>query len=312
MKNERTLMVIDGNNVTNRAYYATSHNKEYRELPRDRRGYYINAVKNVVQQLRGYLTRYVPTDLAFVFDEHDEESISFRKMLYSEYKGGRTEKPYPLQEQLETTKQVLERLGVAVFSDRDGWYEADDLIAGIIKQWNEAVGGQVYVVSNDKDLYQLLSPNVSQVMNKPGKEICYTDQDFKNEFGITPDKWTAAKSILGETGKTSDNIPGAKGVGPKCVFPLLTHFNTIEDIYENIGDLNSMGFGRYQKKLETHKESVLLSKTLVTLVGENLPALEALNVQQDLKYTINQEQKALIYKRLGLSNMPYSVQKSLF
>ncbi|WP_121616832.1 5'-3' exonuclease [Virgibacillus halodenitrificans] len=293
------LMILDGNNVLLRGYYATAHGREEEELAKDHEGNFVNANQVFLQSLERYLKEYIPTNLAICFDNNNPFLENFRAKLYPDYKGTRDEKPNSLLEQLETMPEWLKQMNVAVFMDETGLYEADDLIGTLVKEWRKDNPGPIYIVSNDKDLYQLLDTNIYQVIKKGDKEILYSLEDFQSDFGIKPSQWIDAKAILGDK---SDNIPGVSGVGEKYVYDMIREFGSVENIYKNLDILKeNSSYRRYITKFGTQKKEADLSKYLATIVTHaKVESIENLTIQ-DLEINMDELGKEKIYERVGLS-----------
>ncbi|MFC5449091.1 5'-3' exonuclease H3TH domain-containing protein [Paenibacillus aestuarii] len=188
-------------------------------------------------------------------------SESHRRLVYEAYKGTRSETEPALKEQFEIAKEVFELMCAPQFTVPK--MEADDIIGTASVHWAREKGAPCLIVSNDKDLFQLLGPNTSQIIYRKGKEmLCYTEADFEVEYGIKTSQWIDAKALLGDKG---DNIPGVNGVGEKAVFPMLQQYGSIEGIYRDLSALEA-NFKRYITKLEDGKEDAFLSKQLATIV----------------------------------------------
>lgn len=296
--NSNRLMIIDGNNVLLRSYYATSYGKAEEDLAKDHEGKFINAIYVFLQSLERYQRQYNITDLAICWDNNNPFLDSFRKKLFPDYKLGRAEKPSSLMQQLETMPEWLEKMNVAQFMDKKGLYEADDLIGTLIHKWRKHDSGAIYIVSNDKDLYQLLDTNIYQIVKKGANEILYSLEYFQKEYGVTPSQWIDVKAIIGDK---SDNIPGVSGVGEKYVYDLINEFGSIESIYNNLDKLKEINtYRRYVTKFESQRKEADLSKYLATIVTQaKVDSIETLDIR-DLKININEEAKEQIYERVGL------------
>lgn len=291
------LLVIDGNNIMFRSYFATAFKSEESELERDHNGKFINGVKVFIQKFGNYLKKHNPTHVVVCWDNSNPFLQNFRKTSYFPYKGLRDEKPKALEQQLDTIREVLGQMNVPQLVDEKGKYEADDLIGSVVKKWRENHIGPVFIVSGDKDLFQLLDEEIYQVIKKGNdkEESLYSTENFKEEYGISPSQWVDAKAVLGDT---SDNIPGVSGVGEKTVFELLKRYGTLDGIYSNLTDLaNDSKYKRYISKFEGQKEEAYLSKFLAQIVSNvEIPSFE------HFVLTINQQEKINVFKRLGLTS----------
>lgn len=238
-------LLVDGNNLLNRAYYATAQ-----KLTTAPDGRYTNAVTLFMKMLLSYkksLNAYV----AVMFDE----GKSYRKDKYPVYKDGRNETPAPLKEQFPLIKEVLEAAEIPVFTNPI--YEADDLIASAAQQ----VKGNVYILSNDRDLYQLISERVTVIVRKHKEDVYMNPTNFASEFdGLQPIQIIDLKALEGDK---SDNIPGVVGIGEKGAIALIKAFTSIEKLVEV--DEFPTSLQRYQSKLKSGKENAVFFKELTTL-----------------------------------------------
>ena len=198
------------------------------------------------------------THIGVAFDE--SLTTSFRNAFYPAYKANRELPPPELEQQLAYCQAVARALGMTVFVDHQ--YEADDLI-GTLAQQATRQGAEVVIVSNDKDLMQLVSPMVT----------CY---DFARErrfdaagvaahMGVQPEQ---IPDLLGLQGDAVDNIPGIKGIGAKTAVALLQTFPNLEALYDDLARVETLairGAKALQQKLVAGREAAFLSKRLATI-----------------------------------------------
>ncbi|WP_459128612.1 DNA polymerase I [Guggenheimella bovis] len=246
------LMIIDGNAILNRAFFA---------LPplTTRDGIPTNAVLGFLTMLFSVVNERKPTHLIVTFDAAKK---NFRHELYSDYKGTRKGMADELRAQLPILKEILDQLEV----DRlecEG-YEADDLIGTLTKRAVQD-GMAVEVISGDKDILQLVKDHVTVGITKRGtKDVLYYDRDLvKEDLGIYPEQVIEYKGLRGDT---SDNIPGVKGIGEKTAVSMLEGNKTLEEVYENIETFTK----RQQTLLTDEKDMAFLSRTLAT-INEDVP-----------------------------------------
>lgn len=246
-KVEKAYLLIDGNNLLHRCYYATAH----ANLRRTSDGVYTNAVFLFLKMMARYKTE-LNAHVAVAFDE----GKGFRKELYDAYKEGRSETPDQLKSQFPIIKEILEAIGVPVYSDAQ--YEADDLLASLA----EKVSEPVYILTNDRDLLQAVSEQVTVIVRKGKDDLYITPERFKVLYsGLTPKQIVDYKAIVGDS---SDNIPGIQGIGEKGAIALLNTFGKIESMIDSIGSFPKE-VKRYENKVEKGKESAILAKKLTTL-----------------------------------------------
>ncbi|WP_016839189.1 5'-3' exonuclease [Ureibacillus thermosphaericus] len=297
---KETLMLIDGNNLLIRGYYATAHFVEdENDLLKDQEGNFINALKLFVQQLERLLKTYSPDYLCVAFDNNNPFLETLRKRFYPAYKATRDEKPAALIQQLDAIIDVLVQMNIPFIMDPKGLYEADDLIGSLIKKWRNQNNGTIYIVSNDKDLYQLLNdPNTFQIIKKGSEEVVYSKKDFESDYGILTSQWADVKAILGDK---SDNILGVSGVGEKFVYDILKEYQSVENLYENLNRLlENHNFKRYLPKFKSQQKEAMLSKYLATIIT-NVPIEEVQQLDiKNLILNVNVEGKQTVYVRMGL------------
>lgn len=191
----------------------------------------------------------------FCLDGPREKTKRFQ--MYKNYKMNREKAPEDLKSQIRKTVNLLKEADVECVEIPG--YESDDIIASLTKKYMNKY--QVFIVSGDKDLLQLLiSPNVQIVSFSPAKtEYKIIDRiGFISENGFEPEYIVDYLSLIGDN---VDNIPGAKGIGEKTAKPLIQKYKTIENIYSHLDELDET----IRRKLIESKESVFLSKSLVKL-----------------------------------------------
>ncbi|WP_257350442.1 5'-3' exonuclease [Pseudalkalibacillus decolorationis] len=257
------LLLIDGFNLLSRCYFATSYGKEDHELPRNSTGLYTNALRVNVQKLLNLLEKYEPSHILIAWDVKREETI--RKQRFPDYKNTRNDLPEPLIQQYNTLTELFDVVGVTQLTLSP--YEADDIIGTLSRRWSDEMDGDCFIYSNDRDLLQLITGSVSQIIAKKREENAYTLKHFNEEYGIQPSQWIDVKALLGDK---SDNIPGVYGVGEKAALPLIQQYGNVEAIYEE-EELDPL-FKRYRKKIAEGRDLAFLSKELVTIYTD-IPVL---------------------------------------
>ncbi|HEU4962305.1 MAG TPA: DNA polymerase I [Bacilli bacterium] len=250
MSEAKKLVLIDGNSITYRAFFA---------LPMEMqtsKGQYTNAVFGFTRMLLKLLEDEKPTHLMVAFDKG---KANFRHDLYTEYKGTREKTPNELREQFPLVHEVLAAFGIPIIEIAG--YEADDIIGTLAKQ-AEADGYETLVVTGDKDLLQLVSDRVTTMLTRKG--ITETEKYGVAEVaarydGLKPEQIIDLKGLMGDT---SDNIPGIPGVGEKTALKLLNLYPTVEEVLDHIDEAPGK---KLQEKLREHQDMALLSKQLATI-----------------------------------------------
>jgi DNA polymerase I len=242
MKN--TLLAIDGNSLLYRAFYALP-------LMENSKGDFTNAIYGFFTMLFPAIEKVKPTHMVVAFDKKGKV---FRHEKYPEYKGGRKPTPEELVFQFPLLKSAFDQIGIA-YMEYDG-YEADDILGSFAK-YCDTHGDDAYILSGDRDVLQLISTHTKVFLTKKGvSQSLIVDKEALFEmYQMTPSQMVDMKGLMGDA---SDNIPGVKGVGEKTAIKLLSEYQTLENIYENIADIK----GALQQKLISDKESAFLSKEL--------------------------------------------------
>ena len=231
-----TLLLIDGHSLMFRAFYALSPDSF-----RTSSGQHTNAVHGFISMVLNILQAEKPTHLAVAFDLSRE---SFRTEVYPEYKGTRGETPPEFIGQTELLQKALDAMNIRWFTKVN--YEADDIIASFAKQGGDQ-GLDVYVVSGDRDTFQLISDRttilypIKGVMNLARMD----DAAVYEKYGVHAKQYPDLAALVGET---SDNLPGIPGVGPKTAAKWLQEFETLENIFANASSIS----GKVGESLREH------------------------------------------------------------
>ena len=261
------LLLIDGNSVLFRAYYATS----YGNIMKTSKGVYTNAVYAFANMLNKALKMIQPDYCAVAFDKGKH---TFRHDIAPDYKAGRRETPEELIGQFALVREMLESYNIPYLEYDD--IEADDIIGSLAKKYDL----ETCILSSDRDMLQLIDDTTSvYVMHKGMSDIAKMDEHaLKDEYGLKPYQIIDYKGLAGDK---SDNIKGVDGVGDKTAVKLLNDYDTCEGIYEHIDEIK----GKLQEKLIRDKDSCFLSKQLATIktdvdLDKELAELE-LHVDED-------------------------------
>ncbi len=239
------LILIDGNSLINRAFYATPLTLT------DDAGNHTNAVYGFVNMLFKIIKEKSPTHMAVAFDL---KAPTFRHMMYPEYKGTRKGMPDEMRPQFPVIKQLLKLMNIAIY-EKEG-LEADDILGTI----SHGSTMPVEVITGDNDYLQLISENVLISITKKGiSELeSYTPEYLKEKMDLVPSQIVEMKSLMGDT---SDNIPGVRGIGEKTALKLLYQFGDLDGVYANIETQK----GKLKEKLETDQEMAYLSRKLAKI-----------------------------------------------
>ncbi len=247
----KKLILLDGNSIMFRAYYATAYTGNLMKTSQD---LYTNAVYGFVNMIQKILTI---DEFTHIFVAFDKGKKTFRHQSYSDYKGGRKPMPIEFAMQIPYIKEYLDVLNIKRLET--DMYEADDLIGTAAKRFEKDFD-EVIVISGDKDLLQLVGGNVKVCLTKKGITELeeYNESNFKDLMGFDASQMVDYKGLIGDS---SDNLPGISGVGPKTAVKLLNEYKTLENIIANASNIK----GKLSSVIEAEKDTALRTKMLATL-----------------------------------------------
>ncbi len=246
----KKLFLLDAYALIYRAYYAFIKNPRITS-----KGLNTSAVFGFLLTLQEVLEKQKPTHIAVVFDH---PSSTFRHDMFADYKANRNETPEDISNAVPYIKRLIEAFRIPVL-DCPG-FEADDIIGTLARKATEK-GFTTYMMTPDKDFAQLVSDKV--FMFKPSRSgnesILWGIDDIKREFCV--DRPEQVIDVLALMGDSSDNIPGAPGVGPKTAMKLISEYGSVEELFKNTDKLK----GKLKDIIEANKEVIEFSKKLVTI-----------------------------------------------
>ena len=248
-------LLIDGNSIMNRAFYGIMGNKMLTATD----GKYTNALYGFLTILFKNLDELKPDYIMIAFDS--KTGADTRKKIYDGYKKSRHKMPDELAEQMPEIKEILDAMNIKHIELDD--FEGDDILGSFAKKFGSK-DNQVYILSGDRDLFQLIDENILVRIprTKAGKtetEI-YDINKVKEDYnGLTPTELIELKALMGDS---SDEIPGCPGVGPKTAEGLLAKYHTIDGLYESIENNEDDLKPNLKQKLIDNKKLVYLSKKL--------------------------------------------------
>jgi DNA polymerase I len=250
-RGERRLVVIDGNHLIHRAYHAI-------QAPlKTSSGEQTNAIFGFASMLLNIIELERPDYLAMTFDER---APTFRHEAHEGYKATRVKAPDELYAQIPRIKEMISAFQIPVYS-KEG-FEADDMMGTLAKK-AEKDGLSVYLVTGDRDLFQLVDSHIHVVFPHKGykEPIVFDPKMVHEKYGVHPNQIVDYKSLVGDT---SDNIDGVQGIGPKGASELLTHYKTLDGIYEHLADLSEV----VRKKMTEGKEAAYFAQSLSKIVTD--------------------------------------------
>jgi DNA polymerase-1 len=249
---KKKIVLIDGNNLMFRAYFATAYTGN---LMKNSKGLYTNALYGFTNMINKIINEEKPEYLFVAFDK----GKSFRHEEYKDYKAGRNKTPDELKMQLPYARDLLDKMGIKWFEVDN--YEADDIVGTVCKWADEDKDWDALLVTSDHDYLQLISDEVSIKLLRPKDYIKYDPNTFKAEYGIDPIKVIDLKALMGDS---SDNIPGVPGVGEKTALKLLVEYGDLDGVYNHADDIK----GKLGEKIRENKESAYFSKRMATIYRE--------------------------------------------
>ncbi|MBN1083973.1 DNA polymerase I [Erwinia aphidicola] len=247
---ENPLILVDGSSYLYRAYHAFPPLTNSAGEP-------TGAMYGVLNMLRSLLLQYKPSHVAVVFDAKGK---TFRDELFEAYKSHRPPMPDDLRAQIEPLHTMVKAMGLPLLAISG--VEADDVI-GTLALAAEKMGKPVLISTGDKDMAQLVSPNIT-LINTMNNAILGPDE-VEEKYGIPPSLIIDFLALMGDS---SDNIPGVAGVGEKTAQALLQGLGGVKDIYDNldkVATLTFRGAKTMAAKLEQNKEMAFLSYQLATI-----------------------------------------------
>jgi len=247
------IVLIDGNNLLYRSYYATAYSGS---LMKNSKNFPTNALYGLINMLNKIISEEKPTHVMVAFDK----GKTFRHDKYETYKAGRSETPDELKVQFKKAKEIVLAMGIEYFEIDN--YEADDIIGTFSSYIEKLDDSSCLIVSSDKDLLQLISDKVTVKLLKTNDYIMMDKDKFFEIYGIKePSRMIDLKSLMGDS---SDNIPGVRGIGEKTAISLLQKYETLDGVYENIGKISL----KTQEKLLSDKENAYMSYDIATIYKE--------------------------------------------
>ncbi len=280
------LVLIDGNSLLNRAFYATPVFSTSAGQP-------TNAIFGFVKLVFKIISDLKPKYMVVTFDL---KAPTFRHKMYDGYKANRSPMPPELASQVQPLKALLSAMNIAM-CEQEG-VEADDLIGTLSKKFDV----HSYIYTGDRDSFQLVNEKTDVYYTKRGVSdlLKLSSENFESEIGLKPCAIVDLKALMGDK---SDNIPGVAGIGETSAKKLLSQFESLDGVYENIDGISSASL---KNKLISGKESAYFSYELATIKCDctvNLE-LEQCLVPDGYSSQVKEMFKAFEFKSL-LANMKF-------
>jgi DNA polymerase-1 len=299
MDSEKKLFLLDAYALIFRSYYAFISNPM-----KNSKGLNTSTAFGFTITLDDVLKNQKPSHIAVAFDP---AGPTFRNEVFPAYKANRQETPEDIKTAVPYIKKIIEAYNIPVIESQG--FEADDVIGTLSKQ-AEKEGFKVYMMTPDKDYYQLVSENI--VLFKPRKSGSDSEiigfNEVCNKFGISePAQFI---DILALWGDSSDNVPGVPGIGEKTAIKMISEYGSLDNIYLNLDKFK----GKLRENLENFKEQAYLSRHLVTIrldVPVNFDAdlyiTEESNTEKLKEIFQELEFKALLARLVKPDSMPIPV-----
>ena len=251
--NRSKLVIIDGNSLMHRAFYA---------LPNltNSKGLHTNVIYGFINMLYKLKEELKPDYIGIAYDR---KAPTLRHQEYAEYKAGRLKMAEEMAEQIPVLKEVIAAMNIKQI-EIDG-YEADDII-GTVSELCTKEDVSALIVTGDRDALQLINDHVHVLITKKGiSEMIEFDREKLMEvYQVTPEQIIDMKGLMGDA---SDNIPGVPGIGEKTALELIKQFESLENTLQNSSQVKK---NKVRENLETYRDQALLSKRLATII-RNVP-----------------------------------------
>jgi len=247
-----TLMLLDGNSLAYRAFYALPA-----ENFKTKSGLTTNAVYGFTAMLINLMRDEAPTHIAAAFDVSRQ---TFRSERFPGYKATRSATPDEFRGQIDITKEVLNALGITALAEPG--FEADDIIATLATQ-GDAAGYRVLVVTGDRDALQLVNSDITVLYPIKGVSTLtrYTPDAVVEKYGLTPEQYPDFAALRGDP---SDNLPGIPGVGEKTAAKWIVEYGSLQGLVDNVDTVR----GKVGDSLRENLSTVMLNRDLTHLVRD--------------------------------------------
>lgn len=244
------LLAIDGNSIMNRAFYGI-------KLLSNSKGQFTNALTGFMNIYLKEIGEVKPDCVAVAFDL---KAPTFRHKANAAYKANRKGMPEELAQQMPVIKELLGDLGIKIVQCEG--YEADDILGTLSKVAADS-GNECYILTGDRDSFQLVSDRVTVRLATTKETKIYTPDRIMEEYGVTPRQMIEVKALMGDT---SDNISGVKGIGEKTALSLIKQEGDVKTLYEHLADIKLTPSVRI--KLENGHQDAIDSRFLAEICLE--------------------------------------------
>jgi len=275
---KKKILLIDGMYLIFNSFYAFGNMRSASGFPTGAIYGFITRIDNLIKELKP----------DFLVVAMDSKGKTFRHEIYPDYKANRKEAPDDLLKQIPIIKEYLKIKQIDTI-ELPG-YEGDDIIY-FYKKESEISKNEVVIFTADKDMFQLVDDNTT-IFHPKLKKLLNAD-GIKEHFGLFPDQIVDYLALMGDS---SDNIPGAKGIGEKTAKKLIDLYGSIDSMFENINNIEN----KFKKKIEASKNNIELSKHLIQL---NTEKPDILNFKNKEFKNVTSKELALFYKKYSFKTM---------
>ena len=285
------IVIIDGNSLINRAYYAMQKPMVTKE------GIFTQGIFGFLNMLNKIMDEQKPDYMAVAWDR---KAPTFRHKSYTDYKAGRKSMPPELAMELPLMKDILTAMHIPNF-ETDG-FEADDIIGTIAREAEEA-GLEPLIVTGDRDALQLVTDVTHVLITKKGVSEfeLYDNDKMLERYGVTPKQFIDLKGLMGDS---SDNIPGIPGVGEKTGIKLIQQFGSVADMLARTDEIAN---AKLRAKVEENATLAAMSRRLAEIVT-NVPIeydFDELKVREP-----DRDELIRIYKKLEFNKFLKALKAS--
>lgn len=248
---EEKFVLIDGNAIVHRAYHVMPPLTRSDGTP-------TGAVQGFFSMILKMIVDLAPAHIAIAFDS---PSPNFRKELFAQYQSQRPAMESDLSPQFGIIQGILRSAKISVYAVEG--LEADDII-GTIAEKAKKTGHEVFILTGDRDMLQLVNHKTKVLAPVKGisEMVLFDEKKVKEKYGIPPSQFVELKALMGDS---SDNYPGVSGIGPKTASNLINEYDSVDNIYKNISKIKTKN-PKLAEKLEQGRSNAKLAHQLATIL----------------------------------------------
>jgi DNA polymerase-1 len=251
MDSTEKFVLIDGNAIVHRAYHVMPPLTRADGTPTGAVQGFFSMILKIIQELK-------PEHVAIAFDS---PVPNFRRELFTQYQSQRPIMESDLSPQFGIIQKILEKAKIPLYAVEG--LEADDII-GTIAEKAKDTGHEVFILTGDRDMLQLVNHKTKVLAPVKGisEMILFDEEKVKEKYGIPPQSFIELKALVGDS---SDNYPGVSGIGPKTASTLVLEYGSVDNIYKNLEKIRSKN-PKLAEKLETGEKDARLAHQLATIL----------------------------------------------